>query len=301
MIGFICNGAAGGARDEVLDEIRRRLAGCFEIHEVAVCDGKDPAACAREALAAGPELVLAAGGDGTVSGVAGVLAGTGVPLGVIPLGTSNSFATALGIAGIEDTIAAVQAGHRRLIDTARCTTSEGPRSMILHGSIGFHTEAELATPEAAKHRWGQLAYIASALRQLGELPEFEVELTCAGQVMGCHASAVAVANVVPRKTVLAHGPAEIDPEDGLLDVTIVAMRSVREALATGLHLLRQAALGEAAHRDNVAYFACRRVRIATTPAMSVLIDGEAAGMTALSVESVPASLTVVAPPDPEPL
>jgi len=295
VIALIWNGGAGGA-GAMLDEVRRRLRAAYDVRELEVCETADPEECARAALAMRPDLVVAAGGDGTVSGVAGVLVDTGVPLGVIPLGTSNSFAVALGIpgdpAGAIDTLAAA---HRRVIDTARCTTTRGTRTMILHGSIGFHTEAEQATSKEAKQRWGQLAYLANALMQLGELPVFDVEMESFGHVVRCQAAAVAVANVAPRKTVLAHGPATIDPADGLLDVTIVALRSVSEAIATGVHLLRQAAVGDAAQRDNIGYFACRRVRIATTPVMRVLVDGEDAGETPAEWEARPSSLTVIAP------
>jgi diacylglycerol kinase family enzyme len=152
------------------------------------------------------------------------------------------------------------------------------------------------TSKGGKQRWGQLAYIANAVLQLGELPEFDAELESFGHVVKCRAAALAVANVVPRKTVLAHGPSTIDPSDGLLDVTIIAMRSITEALATGVHLLRQAAVGDAAQRDNIGYFACKQVRITTDPPMRVLIDGEECGMTPLSVESLPGALVVVAPP-----
>jgi YegS/Rv2252/BmrU family lipid kinase len=277
--------------------VRQRLRERFDVREFEVCEGSNPAQCARDAIAAGAELVIAAGGDGTVSGVAGQLLDTGVPLGVIPLGTSNSFAAALGIPGEwQGAVETLAADHRRVIDTARCENDGITRTMILHGSIGFHTEAEVVTSKEAKQRWGQLAYIANAVLQLGELPEFQVELESFGHVVRCTATAVAVANVVPRKTFLAHGPSTVDPSDGLLDVTIIAMRSITEALATGVHLLRQAAVGDAAQRDNIGYFACKRVRITTDPPMRVLIDGEEAGMSPLYVESRPGSLVVVAPP-----
>ena len=297
MIALVWNGGAGSAKEGVIDEVRRQIGERFDVREFEVCEGQDAARCTRDAVAAGAELVVAAGGDGTVSGVAGGLVGSGVPLGVIPLGTSNSFAAALGIpgdwAGAIETLAA---GHRRVIDTARYTIAGATRTMILHASIGFHTEAELVTSDEAKQRWGQLAYLANAFLQLGELPELDVALESFGHVVTCRAAAVAVANVVPRKTVLAHGPSTIDPSDGLLDVTIIAMRSITEAIATGVHLLRQAAAGDAAQRDNIAYFACRNVRITTDPPSRVLIDGEAAGLTPLAVESAPGSLVVIAPP-----
>jgi diacylglycerol kinase family enzyme len=93
----------------------------------------------RRALDAGASAVIAAGGDGTISSVANVLVGRGVPMGVIPLGTFNYFARANGIP--EDTAAALDAichGHKAPTDIGQINgkvflnnTSVGVYSQIL--------------------------------------------------------------------------------------------------------------------------------------------------------------------------
>ena len=78
-------------------------------------------ATARRAVAAGAGLVFAAGGDGTVRACAEALAGTGVPLAIVPLGTANLTARALGIPGRADL--AIDVGFRgrdRQIGRASC-------------------------------------------------------------------------------------------------------------------------------------------------------------------------------------
>jgi YegS/Rv2252/BmrU family lipid kinase len=261
------------------------------VHETSPERGAE--ACARAAVAAGADLIIASGGDGTVSAVAAALIGTEARLGIIPRGTANSFAAALGIPdALDGALEVLAAGHVRVIDTARI----GDRIMVLHATAGLHADTIRGTPRDAKNRWGVLAYIRSGLRELIGVEPFEVELETDQHVIRCTAIAVAVANLAPTKTVLAQGPASVVSDDALLDVTVVSATSLVEAVATGIHLLRTAFQQEAATRDNVGYFACRRVRITTTPVQHLLIDGEDAGKTPVTIECIPHSLRVVAPP-----
>lgn len=289
---LVFNPAAGAASGVGAEEIRDRLADRWDvvIHETARGRGGD--ACARAALAEGAELVIAAGGDGTVSEVASVLVGTGVPLGIVPRGTANSVAAALGIPGdAGEACAVLRDGVPRDLDTASCAG----RTMVLFSTIGAHAEVIGGTRRDAKNRWGALAYVASALRKLSDLDPFEVELETDAHVIRCRAVAVTVANLAPTQTLVAQGPSEVVGDDALLDVTIVAASTLLDAVAAGAHLLRTALAGEPAERDDIGYFACRRVRIVATPAQPLLVDGEPAGETPAVVEIRPGSLRVIAP------
>lgn len=79
---------------------------------------------AQEAIAAQADLIIASGGDGTVSAVAGELMGTDIPLGIIPRGTANAFAVALGIPArltpLRSACETILAGKTRIVDAARC-------------------------------------------------------------------------------------------------------------------------------------------------------------------------------------
>lgn len=294
---LIYNANAGSAADDVIERVHGILAPHFDLNILRTSPDRDPAACAREALDAGAEMLIAAGGDGTVSSVAGVLAMSEVPLGILPCGTSNSLGAALGIPG--DPIAACDtllAGHRRVIDTALV----GSRCMVLHASVGLHADTVADTSREEKQRWGVLAYVATAVSKLNSLSPFKVELETDEHIVRCQAVAVTVANMAPLKTVLAQGPSVLVGDDGLLDVTVIAATSLNSAVATGIHLLRTAARGEPATRDEVGYFSCRRVRILADPPQQMLVDGEAAEPTPIEIECRPASLVVLAPPSTEP-
>lgn len=288
---LIFNPVAGRGADD-LDALREGLEARFDLTVLATCRERDADACARDALAKAPDLLIAAGGDGTVSMVAGALVGSPTPLGIIARGTSNSIATGLGIpTDLEGALETLATGDVCAVDTARANG----QPMILHASVGFHAATVAGTPRDAKHRWGVLAYIKEGLVALGDLEQFQVEIETENAIVHCRAVNVTIANVAPRKTVLAQGPATVSPDDGALDVTIVAATGLAEVVATGLHLLRTASRGEPATRDNVGYLSARRLRIDTDPAQPLLVDGEPAGRGRLVLECLPRSLHVILP------
>ncbi len=282
-----------GARDpdaskERLEEELRRH---FDLRVALTTKDCDADVCARSHRD-DVDLVIAAGGDGTVSLVAGVLAGSKLPLGIIPLGTSNSIADGLGIPkDVPGAIATLVAGHTRAIDTARANG----RMMVLHASIGFHAATVAGTPRDAKNRWGLLAYLKEGLVELTNLTEFKVELETENALVRCRAVNVTAANIAPPKTILAQGPAAVAPDDGELAITIVAASSLVDVVATGLHLLRSAQRGEAATRDNIGYLFAKKLRLTTDPPQPLLVDGEAAGTGHVAITCMKRDLVVVAP------
>lgn len=293
QVALVYNPAAGAATGGAeAREALRALYGDILVYETSAHEDAD--ACARKALAEGAELIVAAGGDGTVSLVASALVGTGARLGILPRGTSNSIASALGIPDdLKGAIDVLRAGHHHAVDTA---VANG-RTMVLHASVGLHADTIANTTREAKNRWGIFAYVADGLAHLAGLEPFAVEIETESRVVRCRASNVMVANLAPPKTVLAQGPAVVAGDDGALSVTIVAAESLVEAVATGVHLYRSALREEAATRDNVGFLRARRVRIDTTPEQALLVDGEPAGKGRLVVTCLPRSLHVVVPRD----
>jgi diacylglycerol kinase family enzyme len=130
----LLNAAAGGAV-QMTDRIAARFhaAGCAaEI--VTLQRGQDPAEAARAAAVRAP-IVVAAGGDGTVSGVAAGLLGTTAVLGVLPLGTLNHFAKDLRLPlDLDQAVAAIAAGRVGHVDIG----SVNDRLFINNASIGIY-------------------------------------------------------------------------------------------------------------------------------------------------------------------
>lgn len=140
---------------------------------------------AREAVASGADLVVVAGGDGTVREVAHVLAGTGVPMGVVPIGTANLLARNLGLRP-QDLGANVRhaiTGHDRSIDIGRIwlETPDHPHEpyetvFLVVAGFGMDAAAIRQTSEVLKRRLGWVAYFDSLVRRVFEVGE-EIAIT----------------------------------------------------------------------------------------------------------------------------
>jgi YegS/Rv2252/BmrU family lipid kinase len=268
------------------------LASAYELRVHLTTPERDADACAREALREGAGLLIAAGGDGTVSGVAAALLGTKALLGVLPKGTSNSFAAALGIPADEPgALEVLLHGEPRSVDAARANG----RVMLLHASVGFHAQMVGETPREEKQRWGVLAYLRRGVKQLTDLHSFALVMETERERTRLRATNVTVANAAPIKSVLAQGPAEVVPDDGRLDITAVRTRGVGHAIATGFHLLHTALRKREASRPNIGVWSARKLKLTTHPPQPVLIDGEAAGSGVLEVECLPRSVRVLCP------
>ena len=94
---------------------------------------------------------------------------------------------------------------------------------------------------------------------------------------------------------MARGPASVSPEDGLLDVTIVAASTLREVVVAGFQLLRTTLQGESAAHDGIGYFSAPSLTITTRPPQPILIDGEPCGEGQLHVECIPKAIRVLVP------
>lgn len=291
---LIFNPAAGRGSDD-LAIIRAALDPALDLTVYPTDQSCDADICAGRARDASVDLVIAAGGDGTVSLVAGALASTRIPLGILARGTSNSIARALEIpTDLDAALDNVLHGQICDVDTA---VANG-RTMVLHASIGFHAATIGQTGRDAKNRWGVLAYVSEALANLRNVEPFALEMETENEVVRCRATNVMVANFAPLKTLLAQGPSALSPNDGMLDVTIVAATGLAQAVTTGLHLLRTAAQGEPATRDNVGFLSAQRVRITTDPPQPLLIDGEPLPNGPLVAECRARTLRVVVPQRP---
>ncbi len=126
------------------------------IHDPA--DPRELGAASRRALDAQPEAVVAGGGDGTVSAVASLLAGTPTPLGVLPLGTLNHFAKDAGLpTDLKKAVETIAAGQTRYVDVARVND----RIFINNASIGVYPSI-VASRERLRAQ-GHFKWIAFAL------------------------------------------------------------------------------------------------------------------------------------------
>jgi YegS/Rv2252/BmrU family lipid kinase len=263
----------------------------LEVSEVP--EGTSPAVLAHEAVARGSKLLIASGGDGTVSAVGGAIIGRAdCVLGILPRGTANSIATHLGVPRpTDEACAVILGGQTHIMDTGMVND----RPMLLMATIGLHAEAITEVDPDMKKRFGALAYMLEEVDRMREGELFEVTIEAHGQRASFEANAVTVANIARPVTLLAQGPATIEDDDGMLDVTLVAIRGFAEAVATSLHLATRALTQTAAERENIGHFRTAQIRIETREPKRVMIDGEDADETPLLIRCLPKSLRVLVP------
>jgi YegS/Rv2252/BmrU family lipid kinase len=247
---------------------------------------------ARQALDNHADAVIAAGGDGTVSRVASALVNTDIPLGIIPTGTVNGFAKALRIPNnIADACDVIKAGHYKKVDTARCSE----QMMLLSASIGFQAEVLSKMEREEKARLGRLAIVINSLDELRHIKQFRAEVQTPTHTWREPATSVMVANAATLSMVLAHGPASISPDDGMLSVTVVAPDHRWGVLTSALNLSLSALQGRFVQNEAVNSCKVTQVTIDTDLPQDVFVDGDPFGQTPVTITCHPRSLNVLTP------
>jgi len=236
---------------------------------------------AGAAVAAGARMVVAAGGDGTVRACAQALAGTQVPLAIVPLGTANLAARALGIPPrVGGSLATAFGQHERRIDLAvawaaaradgaGATGGAGGLTFAAMAGIGLDAEVVAATPRLLKRRAGWLAYAAAGVAHLpGRGERFTVRLD-EDEPLARQARCVVVGNagLLPGGFTLLP-QARLD--DGLLDVGILAPVGA----AGWLRVARQVLTGNGRPGPHLERHQARRVEIWAETELSREVDGE---------------------------
>lgn len=295
---LIFNPTAGQSNPEQdLEKIRSILELELDLDVRTTTPEVDADQLATEAINQKFEVIIASGGDGTVSAVAAAVMETDIPLGIIPRGTANAFANALGIpTRLEQACEAILTGTLRVVDAAYCNG----RPMVLLAGIGFEAETVKRADREYKDQFGMLAYILAGLQELSELETFAAKLETEDKIITVTAAAVTVANIAPPTSVLAQGPGEIISDDGLLDVTIVAPDNVLGAIGAAYTLLQSAFQGDSAQRSDTGYFRTQKLKITTDPPQKVVLDGEVIGQTPIEIDCVPGGLKIFVPTMPEP-
>ena len=242
----------------------------------------------RRALAAGAGLVFAVGGDGTVRACAQALAGTPIPLAIVPRGTANLTARALGVpAGLQDALGVGFGSHERLIDLA---VADGITYAAMAG-IGVDAAVVGATPERLKARAGWLAYAAAGTRHtLGRRTAFELRLDGAAPLRR-QARSVVVGNagLLPGGFTLLPG-ARLD--DGLLDVGILAPSSPLGWARVAYRIMA----GSRYEDGQLERYRARRIEIRAAAELPREVDGEVIEPgRSLTVTVAPAALLVRVP------
>lgn len=290
---LIFNPVAGqGNPDRDLALIRRTLEPQVQLKVIFTREDQNPADQAKAEIAAGAELIIASGGDGTVSAIAGAVANTDIPLGIIPRGTANAFATALGLPTyIQGACETILAGTTRVVDAARCNGEP----LVLLAGIGLEAEIVDRANRELKNRLGALAYLLAGVQQFQEQAVFQATIDIDGEVTEVETSAITVANAAPATSVLAQGFGQVLVDDGLLDITITTSQNRFQGFNALTSLFAAALVNTPTDREDIIRLRAKQLRITTDPLQKVAIDGEIITADTIDIECLPKALTVFAP------
>jgi diacylglycerol kinase family enzyme len=247
---------------------------------------------ARRAVEAAVDLVVVAGGDGTVRVVCAELARTGIPVAVLPAGTGNLLARNLGISlDLDAALAQLLDGTEQRIDSVLIEGDEltTDRFVVMAG-LGLDAAIIADAPDELKKRVGWAAYVVSTLRNLNH-PFVRVEITIDDQPpVRRRARTVVIGNV---GTLQANIPLLPDaaPDDGLIDAVVLAPRRISHwpRLALGLVV-------KSVREQHVERFRGKQIQVRAATIVRRELDGDTItdGRT-LSASVDPAALVVRVP------
>ena len=249
---------------------------------------------ARQAVAEGYDVVIAAGGDGTVGEVANGLAGSEVALGMFPIGTTNVWALQMGIPpfwplrqhSLLEAAKVLAEGHTRRVDLGQVNG----RYFLLWAGVGLDAEVTEEVEPGAKKRLGGLAFVIAGIVVVREFAGTKVQVT----IDGCEVNRRAVLVVASNAQLYAgivRLAAQARLDDGLLDVLIFKGQGFPAILRHIFSVLTKRHLRD----PEVEYYQARRVEISAAKPLSVHADDEPFTITPVEIGVVPGALRVVVP------
>ena len=190
--------------------------------EVTVYPTRGPQDCTRKVLtdAGRFDLVVCCGGDGTLNEmVSGMMQREEpVPMGYIPLGSTNDFAASLHLPShVEEAALRCVEGTAFHMDVG----SLNDRYFNYIAAFGAFTEASYATPQQIKNALGHLAYILEGIKSLGRLQPIHVRITADGETFEEDYLFGAVTNTVSLGGVLRLDPSRVLLDDGMYELLLV--------------------------------------------------------------------------------
>ncbi|MFO8184489.1 MAG: diacylglycerol kinase family protein [Candidatus Aegiribacteria sp.] len=256
--------------------------------------GSDPRDWFRDISGDTYGLVMAAGGDGTVTAVVDALLWNDFPLpvAIFPTGSANAIAAELGYPdSLEDVIPWVFRQETVSFDAG--FLRERDRYFIMSVSSGLHADIVKDTSPSSKRIFGWLAYVFSAIPEILRRKWHRVRLLMDGKELTCRSNAVVVLNLastIPGTDAL---PGSIDPSDGRMNVLVNRRGSFSELLKVILGSL----VGKRYRLQRLESLKAGNIRIEAEPPMSLQMDGETIGSTPVEIEVEPGAVRIRGVPE----
>jgi YegS/Rv2252/BmrU family lipid kinase len=239
------------------------------------------------------DYLVCSGGDGTIAEAVTGLAGSGVPFGIIPLGTANLVAASLGLPPtVEKAIEVIVAGYAVPMDVGQL---DDGRHFALIAGAGWDADLMRSATREMKDRLGFAAYLIAGLRQAATPPSALFRLTVDGEVIELRAATVLVANVGRVFHSVLPLDFEIAPatstRDGKFDVCIFAPRNLSDVATVLWKVTNKRYEGD----QRMIYFQAQEIRIESEPSVGTQVDGDVLGATPLTARVVAGGVRVLVP------
>ena len=264
----------------------------IEVVEIIGDDAEDARYLAGAAVERGTDALMVTGGDGVVSNALQVLAGTDVPLGIIPAGTGNDHAREFGIPTKDPEAAAdiVVDGWTETIDLGRIRDDKGGEKWF--GTVAAAGFDSLVTDRANRMSWphGRLRYYIAMLAELSQLRMLPFRMVLDGtREIDSDITLAAFGNTrsYGGGLLICH---DADPTDGLLDITMAHSASRTKLV----RLFPTVMKGTHVNLDEVSTARAKSIHV-ECPGINVYADGDFACALPAEISAVPAALQILRP------
>ena len=228
------------------------------------------------------DLVVCSGGDGTfnetISGI--IQSGADVPVGYIPAGSTNDFATSLQLStNVLQAARDILDGEPVCYDVGKF----GERYFSYVASFGAFTKASYATPQNIKNALGHTAYVLEGINELSQIRKEHVRLEIDGQVVEDDFLFGAISNSTSVGGILTLDPKQVDMADGKFEITLVRAPLDLMELSECI----KAVQSQKYNCAMITFRSAQRIKVFADPLMPWTLDGEREdGHATVEVENV---------------
>jgi len=280
---------------------------------------KEATELARQAAERGAEIVIAAGGDGTINEVVNGIMGSDVALGVLPVGTTNVWALQMGIPTPNPLLQSIRAltsftdlekriahplpsnYYRKVLLRAAKVLIEGHvtyvdvgevsgRYFLLWAGIGLDAEIIDSISSKEKKTLGSWAYLLPALGTARRYHSTDICLRSDGKVINTSTSLVVVSNIQLYGGFLPIG-AKARVNDGKLDVCLFKGQGFFTFVKHAMKVLSNRQFRD----PKIEYYQCTRLTVEASRVLPVHVDGEPFTKTPIVIRNLPSALKVIVP------
>ncbi|MDY6977442.1 MAG: diacylglycerol kinase family protein [Pseudomonadota bacterium] len=294
---LIVNPVAGGGKwEQYRGEVLARLNEKFKVTVKETTPEIDGKALAEQAKDEKAQIVIACGGDGTLTEVASALVDTDITMGIIPFGTANALSQVLHgyiskVMPISTACDIIINGNTLKIDTATCND----KVMLLVAAVGFEEKMISAADREEKNEGGQFAYLKGLWNAISNNENMTFEVAKDDNpAETLETPSFVIANAAPMTTALAQGAEQPDITDGKLDLTWLLPQPSSDRQFASLAELVLSPSEAKKNSDTIRHERASNITLTFDKPTAYAVDGEIYEGDKLIIKTFPRSLTVLA-------